>query len=121
MKQVSRYLLIVFFFVAGLNHFRDPEFYYGLIPDYLPYHQAINIISGLAEMAIALGLLFAQTRKFSAYACMLMLIAFIPSHWYFIQIGSCIEGGLCVESWLAWVRLVLIHPLLLFWVWMNRY
>ena len=44
-----------------------------------------------------------------------MLIAFIPSHIWFIEIGSCVEGGLCVDEWISWLRLLIIHPVLIYW------
>lgn len=119
-KEVSRPLLIVFFVVAGLNHFRDPEFYSPLIPDYLPFHFLINILSGTLEVFLGLALLSTKTRKIAAYLLILMLVAFIPSHIYFIQIGSCADLGLCVPPWIAWVRLVVIHPALIWWVYVNR-
>lgn len=120
LRKVSRLVLVIFFIVAGINHFRDPEFYYPLIPAYLPYHGMINWLSGFLELISAVGLMFVKTRKYSSLIIVSMLIAFIPSHIHFIGIGSCIDGGLCVPPWVAWLRLVLIHPLLLIWVWWHR-
>ena len=120
LKKINRYLLFGFYFMAGLNHFINPEFYYPLIPDYIPFHRAINIASGIAEMALAIGLLVPRTRTWASNLIILMLIAFIPSHVYFIQIGNCVEGGLCVDNWIGWVRLFVIHPLLIAWAWSGR-
>ena len=114
-------LLAVFYILAGLNHFREPEFYYPLIPPYLPYHGLINITAGVFEIGLGFGLLFQFSRKLSAIMIILMLIAFIPAHIYFIQIGGCADVGLCVPEWVAWIRLVLIHPLLIMWVWRYRH
>ncbi|MEL7001742.1 MAG: MauE/DoxX family redox-associated membrane protein [Bacteroidota bacterium] len=119
-KKINRLLLVGFFLFAGFNHFRDPEFYYPLIPDYLPYPYLINIVSGIAEMILALAILSPKTRKIAAFLMIAMLISFIPSHVYFIQIGSCVTEGLCVPAWIAWVRLIIIHPLLIWWVYVNR-
>lgn len=120
LKKINLYLLFGFYFAAGLNHFINPEFYYPLIPDYLPFDRAINIASGLIEMALATGLLVPRTRKWASNLIMLMLIAFIPSHIYFIQIGSCVEGGLCVPAWIGWARLLIVHPILIAWAWSAR-
>jgi hypothetical protein len=50
-----------------------------------------------------------------------MLICFIPSHVYFIQVGSCIEGVLCAPEWMGWLRLLLFHPILLYWAfWVSK-
>lgn len=120
MKKISRYLQAAFYLFAGANHFINPQFYEGLIPDYLPYHNFINIASGLIEIAFGIGLLLPSARKYAAYGIMLMLIAFIPSHVYFIEIGGCVAGGLCTTPLVAWVRLAVVHPLLILWAWSAR-
>jgi len=116
-KKIGLYLMAAFYFIAGLNHFLNPDDYYPLIPSYLPYPDFINIFSGIVEVAFSIGLFFPATQRFSAWGIILMLIAFIPSHIYFIQIGSCVPDGLCVPEWIGLFRLVIIHPLLIFWAW----
>ncbi|MEL6538098.1 MAG: hypothetical protein AAFQ98_21955 [Bacteroidota bacterium] len=50
-----------------------------------------------------------------------MLLAFIPSHIHFIQLGACVPDGLCTPVWVAWFRLVIIHPCFIFWAyWQGR-
>ena len=121
MKQkLNRWIQAGFYCFAGINHLFNPEFYYDLIPSYFIYLDEINLLAGVAEIVLGIGLIFKEFRKISAYGIMLMLLTYIPSHIYFIQIGSCIEGGLCVPAWLGWFRLVVIHPLLIFWAWSAR-
>jgi uncharacterized membrane protein len=115
----SRYVMSLFYIAAGLNHFINPNFYLPLIPPYLPYHSAINITSGVVEILLGLLLIPTTTRKWAAYGIILMLIGFIPAHIYFIQQNSC-AGNLCVPIWMGWVRLLIIHPVLLYWAWSNR-
>ncbi|MGY6744123.1 MAG: DoxX family protein [Cecembia sp.] len=105
----------LFFIIAGINHFIQPEFYIPLIPSYVPWPGFINHASGVMEIFLGLGVLMPSGRKVSAWGIMVLMILFIPSHVYFIQIGSCVPNGLCVPPWLAWLRLVLIHPLLMVW------
>jgi uncharacterized membrane protein len=78
------------------------------------------MLSGAVEILFGIGLVFKSTRKYSAYLIIVMLVAFIPSHIYFIQLGSCIPDGLCVPIWVGWMRLLLVHPLLILWVWSHR-
>lgn len=115
MKKILLYLMAVFYILAGINHFRDPQFYLDLIPPYFPFKEFINIASGVIEIILGALLIPTQTRKYAGYAIILMLVAFIPSHIYFIQIGSCVDGGLCVAEIIGWVRLIIIHPLLIAW------
>lgn len=110
----------LFYIAAGVNHFIQPEFYIPLIPPYIPRPEMVNDLSGMLEIIAGVGLLFKSTQTLSAWLVILFLLAFIPSHIYFIQIDGCIQNGLCVPIWVAWVRLLVIHPLLLLWAWVNR-
>lgn len=120
MKKISFCGLVGFFVFAGIYHFVNPEFYLPLIPDYFPFKPFINIASGVVEIALGLALLLPALRKWAAYGLIALLIAFIPAHIHFIQIGNCIPDGLCVPDWVGWLRLIVIHPLLLWWVYSNR-
>jgi uncharacterized membrane protein len=115
LKILVRYLLGLFFVIAGFNHFLNPEFYFPLIPDYLPYPKGINSISGILEILLGMGIFWEKFSKMAAWGIVVLLILFTPSHIYFIQIGSCVEDGLCVPEWVAWIRLLVIHPILVFW------
>ena len=117
MRKILFYGLVAFYILAGINHFVSPEFYYALIPDFLPWKSLINTISGIAEIALGLSLLNAKNRKTVSMLLIAMLVAFVPSHVYFIQLGSCIEGVLCVPAWVGWLRLIVIHPILIIWAW----
>lgn len=114
---VGLYTQAAFYLFAGLNHFINPAFYLDLIPKYLPYHEGINFLSGAVEIAFAFGLLWVQSRRWAALGIVLMLVAFVPSHVYFINIGGCVANGLCVPLWVGWLRLVIVHPLLMWWAW----
>ncbi|MEQ8240585.1 MAG: hypothetical protein RIA69_15300 [Cyclobacteriaceae bacterium] len=120
LKKTSRYVQAGFYVAAGANHFINPDFYFDLIPDYLPWHGAINLISGIVEMILGLMLLTSKYRKWAAFGIMLLLVAFIPSHIYFITEGNCVDA-LCVPAWVGWGRLLVIHPLLIAWAYNHRH
>lgn len=119
-KKVSFYLLGALYIMAGINHFWHPDFYLPLIPDYLPFHEAINRISGIAELFLGMLVFIPATRRFACYGIIGLLIFFIPSHIYFIQIGGCVSEDSCAPVWFGWVRLFLIHPLLIYWAYSCR-
>lgn len=114
-KKVVIHGLAYFYLAAGINHFISPDFYLPLIPPFFSKPELINVLAGIAEFLLGLGVLYYPTRRRAGFGIVLLLIAFVPSHIYFIQIGSCVAGGLCVPLWLGWIRLVLIHPILIFW------
>lgn len=115
LKLAGRYLLGLFYIAAGINHFISPDFYVAIIPPYFPYPEVINILAGVVEIALGAMVFVSSTMRWACYGILAMLIAFIPVHVYFIQVGSCIEGSLCTPESLGWVRLVVVHPLLLLW------
>lgn len=120
MKQLSTSLLGLFYLFAGANHFLNPEFYEPLIPDYLPQHVFLNYASGVLEMIAGAGVLFLKTRRMACYTIIVLLLLFIPSHIWFIQKGGCLSERLCFPAWVAWVRLLLIHPLLIYWAYQSK-
>jgi uncharacterized membrane protein len=115
-----RILLIGFYAFAGSYHFINPDFYSDLIPVYLPYHNFINYASGFFEILLAFGVTVSKTRLLAVKGIIVLLVLFIPSHIYFIQVGSCVESAFCVEPWIAWIRLLIVHPLLILWAWRVR-
>jgi uncharacterized membrane protein len=122
LQKVIIHALGYFYLVAGINHFLTPDFYLPLIPPFFSYPESINVLAGVAEILLGLGVLYFPTRKRGAWGIVMMLVCFIPSHVYFIQVGSCIPEGLCVPAWIGWLRLLLIHPVLIYWaVWVAKH
>jgi uncharacterized membrane protein len=113
--------MIAAYLAAGINHFRMPEFYLPLIPDYMGNKMLLNTLSGIAEILLAIALIVPVTRKWAVYGIIAMLLSFLPAHIWFITEGGCLDPqGLCVPVWVAWIRLVVIHPILLYWAWYHR-
>lgn len=115
--RLLRIGFVLFFLVAGSYHFINPDIYLGLIPDYLPFPEFLNYASGAIEVLIGILAIPHKTRKISGYMAMALMLLFIPSHVYFIEIGSCVPYGLCVPEWVSYLRLFLIHPMLIGWAW----
>ncbi|BAO56384.1 DoxX family protein [Nonlabens marinus] len=113
-KKISIGLFVVFYGFAGVYHFISPETYLPVIPDWLGDPKMINILAGMAEIIIATLVIIPDTRKQAGYLAIAMLLAFTISHIYFIQLGHC-AADVCLDPWIGWVRLVVIHPLLIYW------
>ncbi|WP_194852578.1 DoxX family protein [Nonlabens antarcticus] len=113
-KKILLILFVAFYAIAGIFHFIIPETYLKLIPEWLGDALTINLIAGGFEIIVAVLAIFPKTRKLGGYLAILMLLAFTISHIYFIQLGHC-AGELCVQPWIGWVRLIVIHPMLIYW------
>ncbi|MEO7263625.1 MAG: MauE/DoxX family redox-associated membrane protein [Ferruginibacter sp.] len=118
-KKISLYVMIIFYLLAGVNHFRSPANYKAIIPAYLGNASWINIAAGISEILLAILLLFKLTRRLAAFGIILMLLAFIPAHVYMLQDHICI-GKICPPDWVLWFRLFVLQPILIMWAWSVR-
>lgn len=126
--------------VSARKHFRQPEFFAPVVPDYLcrydhmgedepkahaaaPRNGALAVmsreewiaVSGLLEAAAAVGLLIPATRKAAACGTTLMFAAFLAGHVDALR-RACSPGGTASERRIHSLRLPLQLPLIL-WAW----
>ena len=113
MKEKARYVLVLFFIVAGINHFLHPRFYLDIMPPWVPYHLLTVYISGLCEVVFGSLLLYPATRRVGAWLIILLLIAIFPAN---IQMAINFAHSHSPYLWLAIARLPL-QLLLVWWVW----
>ena len=86
-----------------------------MIPPYLPAPKVLNIISGAAEIAGGIGVLFPQTRRYAGVGLIALLIAVFPANLY-MAINQIKPPGMeNLEPWMAWVRLP-FQIVFLYWV-----
>ena|ERR1043166_2494741 len=105
MSKFLFWLMPLFYILAGINHFINPDFYLRLIPDWLPQHELSNDAGGIVEILLGIGLIPSQTRKISAWMIIAMLIVFF----FVIHIPMVIQfyGKNTLWFWIAVVRLPL--------------
>jgi uncharacterized membrane protein len=108
----SLYLLVVLFVGAGLLHFFTPAPYLRIMPPALPAPRLLVLLSGAAEVAGGLGLLWPATRRAAAWGLLALLLAVFPANVYMLQLHE----QLHLPAWALWARLPL-QPLLMWWVW----
>jgi uncharacterized membrane protein len=120
LKKIALWLMIIFYFTAGIKHFTNPAPYLAIIPPYLPYPETLSYLAGFFEIVFALLLFPIKTRKYACYGIILMLIALMPAHIYMIQkanIAPFLLGKLTITPLIAWIRIPfqLIFILWAFW------
>lgn len=118
LKKTGLVVMVIFYLVAGFNHFYNPPSYLKMIPDYIPFPKIINLLAGFFELWFAIMLIFTKTRRFAAWGIILMLIAFLPVHIQMVKDAPFLLGGsITVTPFIAWIRLVVLQPLLILWAW----
>ena len=86
-ETISLWVMAILYILAGINHFINPKFYLKIIPPFLPWHKALNWISGAAEIVLGIGLLIPVYTSISAWGIILLLIAVFPANIYHFMKG----------------------------------
>jgi len=79
--KILIYLYVIFFVVAGLNHFYNPTFYDSMVPTFIPYPRLVHQFTGILEVIIPLFLL-TKWRKEAAIIMIVFLIAIYGANLY---------------------------------------
>lgn len=79
-RLILKYLLSLFFVVAGVLHFIKADFYLKIMPPFLPYPLLLVWVSGAAEVGLGLLLLVPKFTRFAAWSLIALLIAVFPAN-----------------------------------------
>lgn len=112
MKKFFLILMCFFYIFAGINHFRNPNFYLDMIPPYFPAHALLNMLAGIIEIFLGIGLIFKRSRRIAAWGVIALLIAIFPANIY-MYTNNISPGGSPVPEWVALLRL----PFQLVFIW----
>ncbi|HMB49513.1 MAG TPA: DoxX family protein [Natronoarchaeum rubrum] len=122
-KRPLLYLMAPAYVVAGVLHFVVPELYVQIVPPIFPAALALVYLSGLAEIAVGIGLLLPRTRQYAAWATVALLVAIFPANVYMATHGVVIDGlpgGGDPSAIVRWGRLPLQGVLILWALWYTR-
>jgi len=102
-RIVSRWILSVFFILAGMNHFRMPSTYLGMMPPWLPWPAGLNAVAGACEILGGIGLLVPRVRRSAGWGLIALLVAVFPAN-----VHVALEGqmqGFDFSPAVLWLRL----------------
>ena len=107
LKEISVYLMSLFYVNIGIKHFLEPDWFMPIMPPYLPLHLELIYISGGLEVLLGLMLIFKKTRFLAAWGLILLLIAVYPANIY-LAFNTDVQQQMNISHFLAsWVRLPL--------------
>jgi len=118
-KRPLLYLMGLGYVIAGVLHFVVPELYAQIIPPFLPAPLALVYLSGVAEIAVGVGVLIPRTRRYAAWATIALLIAIFPANVYMATSMVVVDGigGTNPSPVIRWGRLPLQGVLILWAYW----
>mgnify|MGYP001493108950 CR=1 FL=1 len=82
LKSIVALLGGVFFIYVGVLHFIDTAWFEPIVPPLFGSATFWVLVSGVAEVAVGIGLIMPNTRKKAGYASALLLIAVYPANLY---------------------------------------
>ena len=112
-REVGVYIMAFLYVVAGINHALIPDFYIRMVPPYVPEAEWMVVISGAAEILLALALPFPRLQRLAAWGIILLLFAVFPANIYM----ATNYADFHISPWFAYGRLPL-QFLLIWWAWM---
>lgn len=106
------------FGTAGVFHLLTPGRLVGILPPWVPWPEAMVAISGVAELAGAIGLASPRTRAAASRGFIALLVAVFPAN---VQMLINAHHAHASSWWLIalWIRLPL-QPLLIWLIWRVR-
>ncbi|MGZ0747420.1 DoxX family protein [Haloparvum sp. AD34] len=92
-KRPLLYVMGVLYVVAGVLHFVVPDLYAQVVPPVFPRPLALVYLSGIAEIALGIGVMVPRTRRLAAWGLVALLIAVFPANVYMATSGVAITGS----------------------------
>jgi len=111
--RFSVWYLAAMWIVFGLMHFTLHEQTISQIPEIFPYKSALAYITGVAEVAVGILIFPKRTRKWAAFASLVLLVLLFPAMVKIVAEGSAMHGFipkilvpgnllLAICSWALW-------------------
>ena len=108
-----RWLMIAFYLVAGVVHLRSPEAFLPIMPDWVPFPLETVLLTGIAELAGAAGLMIPRLRNAAGIGLALYALCVFPAN-----IKHAIDGVVLGGTRLGWgyhAPRLLLQPVLIWW------
>jgi len=79
----SEKLLAAFLLGAGIMHFVNPSFFDAIVPPWVPGSERVaTYASGVAEVLVGVGIVFARTRRLALWSAAALFVAVYPANLY---------------------------------------
>jgi uncharacterized membrane protein len=112
-QAIGLSIVFIWFFIGGILHFTATDIEASIVPPYIPWPVAAVLISGVAELLGAAGILIPGLRKAAGIGLFLLTLAVTPAHIYMLQRPELFH----VPLWALWLRLPIQLALLWLILW----
>ena len=118
-KHLTIYSLGILYFVVGIKHFTNLDFFLVIVPPYIPFPKLAVYISGLFEIIFGFFLIPKTSRKYASLGLIVLLILVFPAniYLYLSEIPQKIYGITRTD---ALIRLPFQIPLIILAYWHSK-
>ena len=118
-RTVFRWLAAATFTYTGVKHFTSADAFRAICPAALPRPDVLVVVSGVAEIAGAVGLLVPRLRRAAGWGLVALLIAVFPANVHMaVSRDPAVTFGL--PRWLLLARLPLQAVLIAWVLWVGE-
>lgn len=79
-RRLARRLIIAFYGIAGVAHLLVPDTFLAIMPGWVPYPYEVVLITGICEIAGAIGLAVPATRRSAGLMLALYALCVFPAN-----------------------------------------
>jgi uncharacterized membrane protein len=109
LRVVSRYVLSIFMVAMGALHFVAEDVFMQIVPPFLPAPRLLVWLSGVAEIALGVGLIPVRFRRWAGYGLVTLYVAVFPANLYMalanVQLQGMPSGFAQPSPVMLWLRL----------------
>ena len=105
------YLMSTMYGFTGIMHFIKPNVFVKVMPDFMPKPKLLVYLSGIAEIVMAVALLFSNLKNWAIIGIVAMLTVFMIVHINMLRGGKHAAGA---PMWMLILRIP-IQAVLVWW------
>ncbi len=85
--------MAVLYIAVGVNHFTNKKMYMRIMPQYIPFHKPIVLISGVVEILLGILLIIPSTSIIGAWGIIALLISVFPANIHHLTSSAKVKGA----------------------------
>lgn len=118
-RRAARFALATCYLIAGVAHLMRPGGFLAITPHWVPWPEMVIALTGLAEIAGAIGLTIPRLRRAAGIGLALYALCVWPANFNH-AINDIPLGGVHLGWWYHGPRLML-QPVIIWWaLWASR-
>lgn len=112
-RRLFRVLLALIYLVAGIAHIRSPAGFLQITPGWVPFPEQVILLTGIAEIAGAIGLLIPRVRYAAGMGLALYALCVYPANINHALNNIAIGGA--TASWFYHGPRLAFQPVFIWW------